>query len=142
MEKKANNSAGRSVGAIVKRGEEFLVQYRLQEPRGLAMPAGHVDEEELPEEAAERELLEETSLRAKNCKLLWSGFVPVGCGKSHDGHYWDVFGVEAEGEPELREPEKHAFVKFMTIEEMRSYIEKRDYDAAWFEHILPALGII
>jgi 8-oxo-dGTP pyrophosphatase MutT (NUDIX family) len=137
-------SQGKSVGAIIKNEKgEYLVQYRLREPVGLAMPAGHIDDGESPEEALGRELLEETGIGMESAKLVFHGYIENNpCGSGHTGHDWWAYEVVAKGVPELKEPAEHKFVRFMPLAEMRPYIENRDYDSAWFEHILPSLGII
>lgn len=137
---------GKSVGAIIKDSSgNYLVQYRFKKPVGLAMPAGHIDESESPEETLKREVFEETGLSVGDAKLVFRRYINSEdgpCAKGHDGHEWWVYEVTTTGEPQLKEPEKHGFLKFMSVEEMRPYIEKHDYDPAWFEHILPALQII
>lgn len=135
---------GKSVGAIIKNEKgEYLVLYRRKEPLGLALPAGHIDGKETPEETLRREVLEETGLKVVDLKEVFYGEIPVSrahCG--HSSHQWWVYEARVDGEPELKEPTKHEFVRFMSLEEMRPYVEKLDYDSAWFKYILPALGII
>ena len=134
---------GKSVGAIIKDSSgRYLVQYRLKPPIGLALPAGHIDEGESPLVCIRREVFEETGLAVKYSNQIFHRTLPTGCYKGHDSHEWWVYDVEAEGEPRLMEPDKHRFVRFMPIEEMRPYIERGEVDPAWFKYILPALGII
>lgn len=138
-----NNKAGKSVGAIIKNEKgEYLVQYRLKEPRGLAMPAGHVDEGESVLEALRREVYEETGLEVLSAKEVYRGSFPSPRGVCHDAHEWWAYEVEVSGTPSLKEPTKHKFLCFMSPEKIQSYIEKKDYDPSWFEYILPTLGII
>ena len=138
-----NQENPRSIGAILVNAKgEYLTQYRLKVPIGIALPAGHVDEGESPEDCLARELLEETGLTVKSYRLLVEGkYYPTPC-KSHDGHEWWVYEVVVGGEPILKEPDKHKFLKFMSLEEMRPYIEGGECDPAWFKYILPELGII
>jgi len=134
-------SIGKSVGAIIRDGDgRYLVQYRLKHPVGLAMPAGHINEGESPEAALRREILEETGLRVERAELCFHDSFRTPCAKNHNGHEWWVYNVEVSGTPERKEPTKHEFLKFMSVDEMRPYIERRVYDPAWFEHILPALN--
>lgn len=136
---------GKSIGAIIRdRQGRFLVQYRLRNPVGLALPAGHVDEGESPLGALKREIPEETGLKVLRAKQIFHKLIPCAtlCAKGHESHEWWVYEVAAEGEPELKETDKHRFVKFMFLEEMRSYIESGEYDPNWFDHIFPALGIL
>ncbi len=141
---------GKSVGAIITDPEgRYLVQYRLQHPVGLAMPAGHVDEGESPEKALRRELFEETGLVAVYEKLLFHKFIPGDCAKCHGGHECWAYYVIVTGEPRLMEPEKHKFVKFMALSEIREYAkhhasdpENYPCDPNWFQYILPALDLL
>jgi ADP-ribose pyrophosphatase len=61
-----------SILAITNDGQILLVeQYRpVVEGNTLELPSGHVEEGESPEEAAHRELLEETGYKANEVKLL------------------------------------------------------------------------
>ncbi len=137
-------SKGKSVGAIIKDEKGgFLVQYRLKTPQGLALPAGHIEEGEDPAECLLREVFEETGLKVKNFKpVIENKFYPNSCPKNHEGHDWWVYEAEAEGDLVLREPDKHKFLKFMSLDEMRRYVERGETDPAWFEYILPELVII
>lgn len=133
---------GKSIGAIIKNDKgEYLVQYRLRHPVGLALPAGHVDDGESPEACLKRELGEETGLKLVSYNEVLHDTFPNPCAKSHDGHEWWVYEVVVDGEPTLREPDKHKFLKFMPINEIKKYIERKEYDPAWFDNIFPALGI-
>jgi ADP-ribose pyrophosphatase YjhB (NUDIX family) len=134
---------GKSVGAIIRDAEgRYLVQYRLKEPIGLALPAGHINEGESPASSIQREVLEETGLVVKFSSQVFHMTLPTACYKGHNRHEWWVYNVEAEGEPRLVEHSKHRFVKFMSPQEMQPYIKRGEVDPAWFKYILPALGII
>ena len=133
---------GKCIGAIIKNQQgEYLVQYRLKHPIGLALPAGHIENEEDPESCLKREVAEETGMRFVSYKEVLHETFPNECPKVHEGHEWWVYEVVAEGEPVLCEPDKHKFLRFMSAGEMKQYVEKKEYDPAWFDHIFPALGI-
>jgi 8-oxo-dGTP pyrophosphatase MutT (NUDIX family) len=145
-----NLCPGKSVGAIIRDPSgAFLVLSRKKYPRGLALPAGHIliNEGEKPEEAMCREVLEETGIQVKRYRELLHRIFPNECSrldensKNYNGHEWWVYEVlEWEGEPCLREPDKHDFVSFMPLPELLK--PTRLWDPAWREYILPALGII
>lgn len=49
-----------SVGAVIVRGRQYLLIDRATPPLGLASVAGHIDENEKPEQALVREVQEES----------------------------------------------------------------------------------
>ena len=72
-------------GCLIEEGERLLLIRRLNEPfRGSwCLPAGHVDDNEAPVEAAPREALEETGLQVQAQQLVDPYFFddhPEGCG--------------------------------------------------------------
>jgi len=59
-----------TVDAVVRRGDEILLIERKNEPHGWALPGGFVDYGETVELAAERELFEETGIKASGMTML------------------------------------------------------------------------
>jgi ADP-ribose pyrophosphatase YjhB (NUDIX family) len=58
------------VDAIVRRDGKYLLVRRKNPPEGWALAGGHMDPWEKAADAAARELLEETGLRAENVRLF------------------------------------------------------------------------
>lgn len=88
-----------SVGAIIKKDEKFLLIDRVKPPFGFAGLAGHIDENETPEEALKREVKEESGLDLKNFKILLEEEINWNeCSKGIGVHYWHLYECEVEGE--------------------------------------------
>ena len=81
----------RSVGIFIKDGDKYLFSQRRFFPLGLAIPSGHIDAGETPENAASRELFEETGLNVP-LRLLFKTDIPGDCCcGGADFHQWHVF---------------------------------------------------
>ncbi|MDZ7611767.1 MAG: NUDIX hydrolase [Candidatus Moranbacteria bacterium] len=121
----------KSAGVIIKNNEgEILLIERAFFPLGWAAPAGHVDEGETFEEAAKREVYEETGLNIENLKQLAEEFVEWNeCVKGFRGHHWKVFETaDWSGEVKINEGEakQYKWVKSgdlgdMELEEVWEY---------------------
>ena len=96
-----------SVGAILwrrnGRRREYCLFRTRRHPIGYYMiPAGHLEISEVPEEAARREIDEETKLKVLSFKLRHKGEVyPDQCRRGADYHYWYLYIGECIGEPQL-----------------------------------------
>lgn len=87
-----------SVGMHVWRDSKLLLIERRKYPFGLAPPAGHVDDNPDYEEAAKKELEEETGLRVESLKLIQEGRKENPCRREGGTwHYWKIYDVKAKG---------------------------------------------
>lgn len=138
----------KSVGAVIKNDKgEFLCLYRRRFPEGLAFLAGHLDfvdgQLEGPEVALKREVLEEAGLVVNDCYLVCHQTFPNLCSLGFNCHEWFVYEVtDYSGQPRLMESDKHEWVRFLSIDEIKEFIEEGDYDPAWVEFTFPFLGIL
>jgi len=80
---------------LINRERKILFFDRLIYPYALAIPAGHVGVNENPEEAAKRELREETGITADRLTLFSSEDV-VGdkCRRGADNHRWHLYTAQ------------------------------------------------
>ena len=131
-----------SVGAVIRdKNGCFLALYRKSFPEGLAFVAGHSEAYEDPDASLKREVKEETGIIVRGHDLILEETFENPCGKGFKSHEWRVYDITFwEGDPKVMEPDKHAFVKFLTANEIMSYIKKRDIDPAWGTFILPAIA--
>lgn len=74
----AEDIHGKAVGCVVLRDNQvLLVRHTYGSAKGkLLIPGGHVQQDEMPEEAARRELLEETGIVAEPTDILCVRFKP------------------------------------------------------------------
>lgn len=86
-----------TVDIIIEIGKGIILIHRKNEPRGWALPGGFVDYGERLEDAAIREALEETSLKANNLRLLGCYSDPSRDKRLHT--ISTVFAAEGEGVP-------------------------------------------
>jgi len=95
-----------SVGIIIEKDNKILMIDRKNFPFGWACPAGHVDQGETPEEAAQREALEEVGLKIKNLKLISEEpDLKNKCSKGIKYHHWFGFTGKIKGEPKISQKE-------------------------------------
>lgn len=87
-----------SVGALIKQGGKYLLIDRVKPPLGFAGLAGHVDEDETPEQALKREVEEESALKVEKYKLLFEEELDWNwCSKNMNVHYWYLYDCEVSG---------------------------------------------
>lgn len=108
-------SAG--VLATTKKGEIILVkQFRPAiDDYTLEFPSGAIEPSELPEQAAERELFEETGYRCDQLRLLSEGLTMT---NRTDARYFTYLGLDAVLDPQFK-PESGVEVVLMPPEELR-----------------------
>lgn len=121
------NTIHLSVGAIIKNNKgEILMIDRLKTPFGWACPAGHIDEDEEPEEALLREVKEETGLNIKSFNEIdinytrddYTDCPQEPCSRGINFHMWFIYDVVAEGELIFKADEVKA-IKWCSIEEIK-----------------------
>lgn len=96
-----------SVGALIERGNEYLLIDRATVPFGYGCVSGHVDEDETPEQALVREVFEEVHLEVESYELLFEDVEESKpCTKGSPVHHWSVYRCSVSGEPKANEEVK------------------------------------
>lgn len=84
----------RSVAAVIKKDGKILMINRVNFPFGWACPAGHIEENEEPEQALIREVKEEVNIEVKKSKLILHEFIEWNeCKRGVKGHDFFVYEV-------------------------------------------------
>ena len=116
-----------SVGALIKKGDKYLLIDRVDPPLGLAGLAGHINEGEVPEETLLRKVREESGLTIKNHSLLFEEEVGWNwCRAGVQSHYWYIYKCEVEGEVQ-NNPEASKSIGWYSADE----IKKLKLEPAW-----------
>ena len=105
----------KAVSLRISKNNMMYIQFH-KKIQGLTNPVGKVEEGERPSKAARRELYEETGIT--KALMVYTGKRHIhidGVGDVEEYSY-DVY---SEQEPVNMEPEKHPWVKWMTIEEIK-----------------------
>ena len=88
-----------SAGALIKKGDKYLLIDRVKPPLGYAGLAGHIDDGENELDALIREVEEESGLKVVGHKLLFEEELDWNwCSKGVKVHYWYLFECEVTGE--------------------------------------------
>ena len=91
-----------SVGVFVHNKEnKILFIERTIYPYGFTIPAGHLDKDEAAQQAACRELFEETGIKTDNLKLIFEGALADKCRKGADYHMWHLYKFLLEKDQEI-----------------------------------------
>jgi len=100
--KKGKSKSGQpmhySAGALIKKGDKYLLIDRAIPPFDWAGLAGHIDEGESAAQSLKREVEEESGLKVKNYKLLFEEELDWNwCSAGTQIHYWYLFECEVTG---------------------------------------------
>lgn len=125
-----------TAGAIIEKNGKYLLIERVNYPFGFAGIAGHIDYNETPEQAIEREIEEETNLDVVSCKLLFHKILKWNkCLLGADMHEWFLFKCKVKGE--LVKDEESKRIEWFSKEQIKK-LELEESYKYWFRK----LGII
>jgi len=128
-----------SVGVIIEHNGKYLLMDRVSPPPGFASPAGHIDEGEEPNEAAIREIREETGINIaqKDLEFICEEEIPWNYCRSIKGHYWYLYRATVDNEDIVIEKKEAKSMNWYTKEEMKE-LKLEEVWSYWFKK----LGII
>ena len=136
----------KSVGMMVWHDDKLLLIERAKPPYGFAIPAGHVDDDALFEDAARRELEEEVGLIADSLELVIEGRKDTSCRRGGAWHYWKIYRVETSGELD-RSLEETKQTRWASRDELQTlakrtiqYIEGNITEEEWEQN--PGLEVV
>ncbi|MBT4122277.1 NUDIX hydrolase [bacterium] len=126
-----------TAGALIKRGDKYLLIDRVKPPLGFAGVAGHIDEGEDETQALKREVEEESGLKVDDYKILFEEELNWNwCSKGADSHYWYLFECDVSGEIKQNYNETKS-IGWYTVDE----IKKLKLEPVW-EYWFKKLKII
>jgi len=126
-----------SVGAIIKKGNKYLLIDRATPPYGFAALAGHVDVGENPEKSMLREVTEESGLRVLTYNLLCEEELDWNwCSKGIGVHYWYLYECNVEGKIKKNTTETKSIGWFS-----KEKLKELNLEPAW-NYWFKKLGII
>jgi len=123
-----------SVELVIRRGDKFLVVTN-RRWGGFSMPGGKIEGAETPEEAARRELLEETGLEARSLRQI--GGMIHKTQPMDGGPDWFCLAYEVDvGDQEPREIEPGTTPYWTTAQDIQQNALYQDY-YAWLFQVVP-----
>lgn len=123
-----------SVGAVIKNEKKYILIDRKNPPLGYAGLAGHVDENETPEQALWREVKEESGLTVLETRLLFEEEVEDNrCKRGVNTHYWYLYECSVSGEVQWN-PHETKSIGWYTKNEIRKLPLEPVWDY-WFRKL-------
>ena len=108
------------IGAVIKKGDKYLLIDRADKPYGFACITGHIRRDENPEDALVREVKEEVNLEILSHKLMFERMINNReCKSGRVLHHCYIFevGVKSNTEIEINDEVKSA--RWYSIEQIK-----------------------
>ncbi len=111
----------RSVGALIVHKGEMLLLKRRKYPYKYSIPAGHLEEDEEPDRAVGREVMEETGIEAQeeDFEQVFRGKIDDPCRRGCDVHDWNLYVLELEQKPDTASNEEAEHLEWQPIDEIK-----------------------
>ena len=120
-----------SVGALIKRGNKYLIINRNIYPQGYAGIAGHIKKNEKPIEALKREVKEETNYDLMSEKLLFHEIIKGNeCRSGIKIHEWYLYECICKGKLKITKREEKS-IQYLTKEEINKFYKQRKLEPVW-----------
>jgi 8-oxo-dGTP pyrophosphatase MutT (NUDIX family) len=119
---KKGNYWHESVGVLVmNKDKKILCMLRQIFPFASTIPAGHLDKNENPENAAMRELEEETNIKtdSKPEKIATFNIPGDSCRRGSDHHKWNLYKLKIENSEKIKLSDETSEVHWYSLEELK-----------------------
>lgn len=112
----------RSVGALIVNDGEVLLLKRRKYPYKYSIPAGHLEEDEDPDRAVAREVVEETGIEEdfKAFEQLFKGKIDDPCRRGCDVHDWNLYVLRLDERPDTASNEEAEHLEWVEKSEIAS----------------------
>mgnify|MGYP001585641881 CR=1 FL=1 len=120
-----------SVGAVIIKNNKFLLINRNLYPPGYAGIAGHVNKNEIPEEALKREVKEETNYKITDKKLLFHEIIQGNeCRTGFNIHEWHLYDCKCNGKLKILRREEKS-IQYMTKQQINKLYKQGKLEPVW-----------
>jgi ADP-ribose pyrophosphatase YjhB (NUDIX family) len=121
-----------AIGAIIKKGDKYLLIDRKKAPFGWAVPAGHIDQSETEKQTLKREIKEEVNLNINSSKLIFHDTLKFGCTRIGSYHELFVYSCKTSGNIKIQKSEVKKYgwftekqIKDMKMEPIWNHVFKK-----------------
>lgn len=102
VNKKTKEYWHESVGIfVIYKKKVLLFERTVHYPFAFTIPAGHLDADEFPDDAALRELKEETNISLPSANMVAVEGIPDKCGRGADFHKWHLYTAQLKDKVEV-----------------------------------------
>ena len=131
IDKKTKECWHESVGVFIfnSKNESLLFQ-RVRYPFSLTIPAGHLDVDELPKDAAKREVFEETGIRLNKINLFSEENISDKCICGADYHKWHLYIAKVGNNTRIKINKEGIKPEWLSLEEIKK--RKLTYAVRYF----------
>ena len=120
-----------SVGAVIKNRGKYLIINRNLYPPGYAGIAGHINKNEIPEQALKREVKEETNYDIISKKLLFHKIIEGNqCRTGFNTHEWYLYECKCKGNLKILKREEKS-INYIFKEKINKLYKQEKLEPVW-----------